>query len=66
MILIAARPKLHTSSQFSLGLPANVQKLTDVREQLGEERNTNRITPTPIAPITPIAPMSMAPGLLPK
>lgn len=67
MILIAARPKLHHPSQYSL---ASVPKLNDLREQLGEEKNTNRIiTPiTPIAPIvTPIAPIStQMQGLLSK
>ena len=52
------KPKIHHSNHFSHGLPTTSSgpKLTDLREQLGEERNINRITP--IAPIAPMAPMA--------
>jgi hypothetical protein len=56
--LIAMKPKIHHSNHFSHGPPTTSggPKLTDLREQLGEERNVNRITP--IAPMAaPMAPI---------
>lgn len=45
------RPKIHHSNHFSHGPPtSNGVKLTELREQLGEERNVNCI-----AQIAPIA-----------